>query len=504
MAPVSNKNLVYIPLLSLAAISFILGIVYAFYFKVSFIIFYLLAVAVLLFLAYVNKRQNGGDVLIVLALFLIGLLHQTNFAALPLDDIYYLSKLNLGRVTVEGTAASPVQRGPFNKSFVFYPRVIEIAGSKNKVSGKVYVRFNKWIDLNYGDQIIIQGKLADLKDKGYFNKSLIRQGINTILSVGKRDWIARTGQARFSIKKTAFEVKEKLKQRFNNLSSPAKDILIAFILGNREGLSKEIYSVFRYTGTVHILAISGLHIGIIIFIFILFLKILRLKLKVRFVITVLFLLFYSFMTGLRPSVVRAVIMGITFLLSFIVKREYHIYNSLALAAMIILGIWPWQIFDVGFQLSFISVLSIVFIYPKILAVLPKVKNRFLSFIKASFVVSLSACIGTAPLVAYYFGMISPVSAIANIFIVALMPFILAGGFIYLFVSFFAPVFLKWFTLSIEFMVDLLIFLSVYFKNMPFSYFYVERFGIFMLFMYYGFILIFFNSCYLIKFFRAKR
>ena len=134
--------------------------------------------------------------------------------------------------------------------------------------------------------------------------------------------------------------------------------MTAFILGDRSGLSKEVYSVFKYTGTVHILAISGLHIGIIIFLLLVLRE------------SGLFLLFYSFVTGLRPSVIRAVIMGTTFLLSFLVKKEYHVYNSLGLAAIIILAIWPWQVFDVGFQLSFLSVLSIIFLSPKLLAMLP--------------------------------------------------------------------------------------------------------------------------------------
>jgi competence protein ComEC len=219
---------------------------------------------------------------------------------------------------------------------------------------------------------------------------------------------------------------------------------------------------------------------------------LRIKIKARFVITVLFLFFYSFITGLQSSVVRATIMGIIFLLSFIVKREYHVYNSLALAAMIILAIWPWQILDVGFQLSFISVLSIVYISPKILAIFPKFKNRILSLITASFVVSLAAFLGTAPLVAYYFGMVSLISMIANIFIVFLANFILIGGFIYLAISFCVPALLKWLALSLEFLTGILIYIALTFKNIPFSYFYVERFPVILLFFYYVLIIAFFS------------
>jgi len=434
-----------------------------------------------------------------LLFFLIGALHQVNFSALAPDDIYYLSKLRLDEISVGGVVASQIQKGPFNRSFVFSVRNIKAMRFFSRASGKVYVRFNKRIKLNYGQYLIIEGKLKELKDEGYFNRGLIRKGIRSVLLVGKRDWITK-GKTAFSLKKLAFDVKEKLEGHFDKVVSPARDFLVAVILGDRSGISKELYSVFKYTGTVHILAISGLHIGIIIFILFVFLKALRLKLKSRFVVIILFLLFYSLMSGLRPSVVRAVIMGVAFLLSFIVKREYHVYNSLALAAMIILAIWPWQIFDVGFQLSFISVLSIIFISPKILSILPKPKRRLFYLMQASFVISTSAWIGATPLVAYYFGIVSLISAIVNVFVVFLMPFIIAGGFIYLFVSFLMPILAKWISLSLEFMVDVLILIVVGFKSVPFSHFYVDKIEVFVLLIYYILILILFNSRQLRTFF----
>ena len=502
MKSILNKNLIHIPFLSIASISFILGIILAYHIKINFIVLYLSSLIVLGLLIYFKKHLIGR-ILIILVFFLIGALHQINFNTLALDDIYYLSKLRLDEVSVGGVVASQIQKGPFDRSFVFYARRIRAGRSSKRVSGKVYVRFNKRIKLNYGQHLTIEGKLKELKDEGYFNRGLIRKGIRSVLFVRKKDWITKEGPGGLTLKKFAFDTKEILRERFDKVVSPAKDFLVAFILGDRTGLSKELYSVFKYTGTVHILAISGLHIGIIIFILLLFLKALRLKLKTRFIVTIIFLLFYSIMTGLRPSVVRAVIMGVTFLLSFIVKREYHIYNSLALAAMIILGIWPWQIFDVGFQLSFISVLSIIFISPKILFILPKPKRRFFYLMQASFVVSASAWLGATPLVAYYFGIVSLISVIANVFVVFLMPFIIAGGFVYLFASFFIPIFTKWLSLSLEFMVDMLIFLVIGFKNIPFSHFYVERIGVFALLIYYISILIFFNSRWQVVPFRER-
>lgn len=497
MKPKENKNHIHVAFLSLACLSFITGIILANYINLNFIILYVSTLCCLAILIFLQRRVASNSLIALIFLF-IGCLHQINFYTLKPDDIYYLSKLRLGEVSIKGKVASQIQKGPFDKSFVFQADTIKTADFTRQVSGRVYVRFNKRVDLDYGERLSIEGKLSYLKDEGYFNQRLIRQGIRSVLFVGRRDWITKKGLGDFSFPKLAFDIKEELKQRLNQIASPAREFLIAFILGDRSGLSKEIYSVFKYTGTVHILAISGLHIGIIIFILLVFLKALRIKFRTRFIFIIIFLLFYSFMTGLRPSVVRAVIMGTTFLLSFIVKREYYIYNSLSLAAMVILAIWPWQIFDIGFQLSFISVFSIVFLSPKILLLLPKVKNRFISFLEISFVVSTSAWLGATPLVAYYFGIISLISLVANVFIVLLMPFIIAAGFIYLLMSFLMPFLTKWLALSLEFMIGALIYIAVFFKGVPFAYFYVDRFPAYILLLYYGLIIIF-----LPKFFTCK-
>ena len=484
-----NKNQIHVTFLGLACFSFIIGIILASYINLNFTFFYILALCCLVILIFL-KKLSVADYLIVLMFLFIGCLHQINFATLKSEDIYHLSRLKLGEVSVAGRVASQIQKGPFDKSFVFQADTIKTADFTRPVSGKVYVRFNKRVDLDYGERLSIEGKLSYLKDKNYFNQRLIRQGIRSVLFVGRRDWITKEGLSSFSLQKLAFDIKEELKQRLSQINYPAEEFLIAFILGDRSGLTKEIYSVFKYTGTVHILAISGLHIGIIIFVLLVFLKALRIKFTARFIFTITFLLLYSFMTGLRPSVLRAVIMGTTFLLSFIVKREYHIYNSLSLAAMIILAIWPWQIFDIGFQLSFISVLSIIFISPKMISILPKVKNRFINVLEISLVVSTSAWLGVTPLVAYYFGIISLISFMANVFIVLFIPFIIAAGFIYLLMSFLMPFLTKWLALSLEFMIGVLIYLVVFFKSMPFAYFYVDRFPAYILLVYYGLLIIF--------------
>ncbi|PIQ89903.1 MAG: competence protein ComEC, partial [Candidatus Omnitrophica bacterium CG11_big_fil_rev_8_21_14_0_20_42_13] len=203
-------------------------------------------------------------------------------------------------------------------------------------------------------------------------------------------------------------------------------VLSAMLLGDRTGLSSDVRQAFIQTGTAHILAISGMHIGIIAFIFLVFLKAVRIPKRVRYVIAVFFLIFYCLLTGARPSVTRAVIMAIVVLAGLLLEREVNIYNSLGLSALVILAYNPYQLSDIGFQLSFISVLSIVYLSPRIEKLL-----HCHHIIVKSFSVSLSAWLGTCLIVLYYFKIFSPITVLANLVIVPLVSLVIVAGFIFL-------------------------------------------------------------------------
>jgi competence protein ComEC len=126
---------------------------------------------------------------------------------------------------------------------------------------------------------------------------------------------------------------------------------------------------------------------------------------------------YCFITGSSNPVVRATVMGIMFLLGFFIKREANIYNILSFAALAIIFFRPNQLFDIGFQLSFVSVISIVFFYPKLSAFfkVDSCKAKAIKFLLEGLLVSFSAWLGTLWLVAYYFKIFSPVTVLANMF-----------------------------------------------------------------------------------------
>ena len=144
--------------------------------------------------------------------------------------------------------------------------------------------------------------------------------------------------------------------------------------------------------------------------------------------------------------------------AYLLKREADIYNSLALSGMFILAIAPQQLFDIGFQLSFASVISIAYIYPKIKASL-KVDSLKIKFVKAIIegcLVSFSAWLGTLVFIAYYFRIVSPITVIANLFIVPLATLITLCGFSLISASLIFPVLIPAFSSTCQFVTFLML------------------------------------------------
>lgn len=215
--------------------------------------------------------------------------------------------------------------------------------------------------------------------------------------------------------------------------------LKSLILGNRDELAEDIKDSFVTTGTIHILAVSGTHVGVVALIFYVLFTLLRLPSRGVFCASIVGLLLYMVVTGMSPSVVRATIMAVIILLGKCLERPANIYNSLAVAALLLLIADTRNLFSIGAQLSFAAVISIVFFYPRFTAVLAKwnPQSRIIEWLKGVyklFAVSLAAQIGTLPFTAYYFGRISLVAFLANLVVVPLAGLLIILGFVELLIA----------------------------------------------------------------------
>ena len=214
----------------------------------------------------------------------------------------------------------------------------------------------------------------------------------------------------------------------------AANFMIGLLLGDRTDISQDIKSAFVNTGTIHVLAVSGSHVVLVVAIIYTLFGVVRLPEKAKLCATVVGILYYMELTGATPSVVRASLMAIVVLVAKLFQQRSSVYNSLGVSAVILLTYDPLQMFDAGCQLSYSAVLSMVFFYPK-LSILIKMIPESLEEIKAIdyvlklFALSLAAQIGTIPFTAYFFGRVSVISLLANLVVVPLVEVIVTIGFV---------------------------------------------------------------------------
>ena len=313
---------------------------------------------------------------------------------------------------------------------------------------KSLVYFEKEIgvrELKPGDRILMFSKLQGFKpsgNPGEFNYSryLSDRGVLARIYVKDSQWSKFKETNNYSILVLSAKLRHNAFQLFreNELTDDARQILSALLLGQREYIRDDLKDSFSNAGITHVMAVSGLHVGIIfiiLFYLLFFLDRIKYGKAIRSIIIILVLWIYALIAGLSPSVVRAVIMFSFISIGQGMKREVNVYNSLAVAAFVLLCMNPFYLRDVGFQLSFLAVLGINYLFPIFSNWLRKVPNIFQ--IKNILAMSLAAQIFTLPILIYSFGRISLVAPLTNVLVLPFLPFIIIFGFLSAFFGFFS-------------------------------------------------------------------
>ncbi len=243
--------------------------------------------------------------------------------------------------------------------------------------------------------------------------------------------------------------REKIREFLDANAPPhSRGILKALVLGERGDIDPETNEKFIVAGVSHILSISGLHVALVAAFFFgvtrwalkLFPSILlHVPLsKTSACVAVVPVIFYTFIAGMGLAAVRSMIMMLSFLLALLLDREKDLYDALFLAAFLILIASPAALFDVSFQLSFLSVLAILYLVPRLAEYFSffkawplkswieeqsRWKRKLLIYTGASLLTSTAAILGTGPLVGYYFNRVSLVGFFSNLLLVPLMGFV---------------------------------------------------------------------------------
>ncbi|MCD7973236.1 MAG: ComEC family competence protein [Candidatus Azobacteroides sp.] len=300
-------------------------------------------------------------------------------------------------------------------------------------------------NLQPGEELIICASIKppeENKNPTEFNYAfyLKQQGISGISYIKENNYFKTRKQIPFNPRYKALQCRKKLLDIFDTLplDKDEKAILSAITLGYKNDLTPEIKNTFSVTGASHILAVSGLHVGII-FMFTGFLLSFfqRNNLKTRLIkytFIILILWGFAFITGLSPSVIRATCMFSISLIATILNKRNSTFNSICIAAFCMLLYNPYYLFDVSFQLSYSAVASIVILNPYLQKLIP-VKQRFLSAVWSLVTVSITAQAGTFPFVLYYFHQFPTYFILTNLLVIPLTYLILINTSIILIAEF---------------------------------------------------------------------
>lgn len=457
------------------SLSFIFGIILSKYFHPTLFLIFLIACICGIFL-FVCKRKKP---IFLILIALTGAFACRSSLSYPSGNIANFSPAS--NIHITATIIKP----PIEKSTSRGKKAVLILRAEKVEESKVGGLFRATIHTPhqsylYGDRLLLKGKLYRPYNFGEFDykKYLASRRIYCLFSAKGRnvEKLSSGGNLFFSF---LFHFRTVLLNSIDKNLSPQKAVLLkAILLGERSGISPQLKKIFIDTGTIHILSISGLHIGIIVSIFLLFFKFLRLPYKTNYLLAIILIILYAFLSGARVPVVRATIIAVVILAGRLLNRPSAIYNSLGFAAFLILAVQPLYLFDVGFQLSFLCVFFIVYLTPKIEKIFFKEKilrskkinlKKILSFAIRSLSASLAVWLGIFPLLSYYFNNFTPITVLANLIVVPLLFFVVAGGFSFIL---FTPIpAVSPFLGIIEgFLLALLVKAVSFFSNLPFAHF----------------------------------
>ncbi|MDX9695488.1 MAG: ComEC/Rec2 family competence protein [Bacteroidales bacterium] len=330
--------------------------------------------------------------------------------------------------------------------------IIEITGIKEDSSfkntkTKVLAYFQKdssIVNLKIGDLFIGRSQINEIKHSGnpevfnYARYMFFKETYyQTYLKADQYSVIDKNKGNRILIYANA--VRQKLLDQYkkHHISGENYAVLSALTLGYTNDMSPEIKQSFSVSGAMHVLSVSGLHVGIIFYIIsqlLFFLEKKKYGRIFRFIIVLAVLFGYATLTGLSSSVMRSTLMFSLMGFGDLFLRTKNTYNTIAASAFIMLLINPFNIMDVGFQLSYLAVVSIVFFQPRIYSLFQF--SRFLPDKTWQLIsVSIAAQIGTLPITLFYFHQFPVYFIITNIFVIPLSNFIIGFAVILLIFSF---------------------------------------------------------------------
>lgn len=452
------------------SVSFIIGIAIGLSIIPYFLLLYILIIISILFLILLRKNINLKILFLGFIFLFLGIL-RANFSQLPPKDKNHIINYNEKKVIIRGTISKDpaidenLQRLTLNSQWIKNMK----ASQFTEVKGLLLIYANLYPKFHYGEKIEITGKLKSPKpfENFRYDKNL---AIHNIYSTCYQPKIKLLEKHKGNIiYEKILEFKDKMASIFKkNIAEPQSSILTALLLGNNYKLDKRLSNLFSYAGISHIISISGMHIAILGLIIIYLLNQAGIARKKASYISLIIIILYVIMIGYPASAVRSAIMAAFAIIALQFGRLSKVLNAIVFTICLMLLINPGILFyDIGFQLSFLSLLGIYYLYPIMNKI---IKIKFNKPLKDLLTVSISAQIFILPLILYYFGILSLTSPLINVLILWTIPIIMFLGLSLLLfglIDYFIPLFFlitKSISLIIEFLIKYIIIIAEIFTK----------------------------------------
>ncbi|MCX6168064.1 MAG: DNA internalization-related competence protein ComEC/Rec2 [Ignavibacteriales bacterium] len=297
----------------------------------------------------------------------------------------------------------------------------------NKKTEKLFNGFS------VGNKISIKGTVQQPRSErnpGEFDyeKYLNSKGIVAIVNVYNTDSVKSISKEMSVVKNLIFQIRKTVDEQISILHNKTTSALLrGLILADRSLIDYQVNDYFINAGVVHVLSVSGLHVGYIVLIFLVLFN--RFNIYTRYLLTFVGLLFYLIITGADAPVFRSTLMALVLLAAPLTGRDYNSLNSLSFSALIILLISPNELFNPSFQLSFSAILSLIIIYPPLKKFIDNlhIKPKALNWIVIFCMTSIAAQLGTLPFTLTYFHRLSVSALLANFVVIPVSGAIVALG-----------------------------------------------------------------------------
>lgn len=411
----------------------------------------------------------------------------------------------------EITAVATIVGNPKEKEYKTTYKIKVESVNGNREYKNTYIQLeikkaNDGITYKYGQKLLIAGtfKEADGKrnNSGFDYKEYLK--INKIYGIitAKQESIKVLKEKNLNIvliniNKCSNKIKENANKLFNKNEA---NLLSGILIGDKEGIEKEVQENFRDSNLSHMLAVSGAHVSYVILGITYVLKKVKVNKLWSNMITIVTLCCFIFLTGASSSVIRACIMAIYIIIGHMMHRKTKLISSVSLSLLIILILNPYKLFDIGLQLSYGGTIGII-LFSGVLAKKAKLNNLLEGFVnklkyrvKQLIVVCVSANLIIFPIIAAHYSTMCLTFVISNICAGPILGVIIILGFITIFVSFVSIDIAKPFALILNIFIQILMYITKICSSLPFSKIYIKTPSLSQIIIYYMILIFMYYIC----------